>query len=404
MKHVLFRFSAVCVATLFFAGVNGRLQAQVAPEASSATSRPATSPEDLSQAELLKAYQQLRDQLHATQLAIALANSRAEAEATSRAQVTALAEKLEAMKAGMAAERDRQQAERDRQQVERERQQAEMHRTNERVLWIAGVFGGVGLIALLLLPMYQMRAINRITELATVRPQLPAPNAQTALLPADAAVPSDQAATTSSQRLISALNRMEQRIMELETTASAPLKTASAPSAPSAPPASPASPASPTPPATVSLVAASPTAKTVNEPPSPPAPASGPAAVAASPQRTPADDDQAAWIAVLLNKARTLLAANKPLDAVACYDEILKLNRCEPEALIQRGAALERVNRFEEAIECYDRAIKFTDKVTLAYLHKAAACNRAGRYEDAVECFEQALQLEEKEAKSAAPA
>ena len=397
MKHVLFRFSAVCVAALFFAGVNGRLQAQVASEASSASSRPAASPEDLSQAELVKAYQQLRDQLHATQLAIALANSRAEAEATSRAQVTALAEKLELMKTAMAAERDRQQVERDRQQAERERQQAEMQRTNERVLWIAGVFGGVGLIALLLLPMYQMRAINRISELAAVRPQLPAPTPQNALLPADAAAPADQAATHSSQRLISALNRMEQRILELETTASAPIKTASVPPAPP-PPA--------TPPATISLVAASPTAKTVNEP-SPsaaPAPVPVPAPIAAPPQRTPADDDQAAWIAVLLNKARTLLAANKTLDAIACYDEILKLNRCEPEALIQRGAALERVNRFEEAIECYDRAIKYTEKTTLGYLHKAAACNRAGRYQDAVECFEQALQLEEKEAKSSAPA
>lgn len=400
MKHVLFRFSAVCVAALFFAGVNGRLQAQVAPEASSTSSRSAASPEDLSQAELLKAYLQLRDQLHTTQLAIA--TSRAEAEAASRAQAAALAEKMESIKTAMAAERDRQQAERDRLQAERERQQAEMQRTNERVLWIAGVFGGVGLIALLLMPMYQMRAINRITELATVRPQLAAPNSQTALLPADTAVPSDQAATNSSQRLISALNRMEQRIMELETTASAPIKTASVPPAPPTPP---SAPASPTPPATISLVAATPTAKTVNEPPPPAAPAPAPApAAAASPQSTPADDDQAAWIAVLLNKARTLLTANKPLDAIACYDEILKLNRCEPEALIQRGAALERVNRFEEAIECYDRAIKYTDKITLGYLHKAAACNRAGRYQDAVECFEQALQLEEKEAKSATPA
>jgi tetratricopeptide (TPR) repeat protein len=399
MKHVLIRFSAVCVATLFFAGVNGRLQAQVAPETSSASSRPAASPEDLSQAELLKAYLQLRDQLHTTQLAIA--SSRAEAEATSRAQAAALAEKMESIKATLAAERDRQQAERERQQAERERQQAEMQRTNERVLWIAGVFGGVGLLALFLMPMYQMRAIHRITELAAIRPQLPAPNPHAALLPSETAAltPSDQAVTGSSQRLISALNRMEQRIMELEATASAPIKTPKAEPPPSA---------APTSHATISMVAVSPTAKTVNEPPVPPAPSPAPvqasAPVATPPARTAADDDQAAWIAVLLNKARTLLAANKPLDAIACYDEILKLNRCEPDALVQRGAALERLNRFEEAIECYDRAIKYTDKITLAYLHKAAACNRAGRYQDAVECFEQALQLEEKETKSSTPA
>jgi tetratricopeptide (TPR) repeat protein len=368
MKHVLFRLSAVCVATLFLVAVSGQLQAQAAPETTSA--KPA-SPEDLSQTELLRAYLQLRDQLHTTQLAIA--TSRAEAEAASRAQAAALAEKVDSIKTAMAAERDRQQAERERQQVERERQQAEAQRTNQTVLWIAGAFGGLGVLAMLVMPLFQMRTINRIAEMSAVHRQLAAPNAP-ALLPAEAPVPSDQPVTQSSQRLISVIDRMEQRIMELEHTAS------------SAPP-KPAAAAIPAP-VTVSM-AASPTASAASD--------------SNTSRRNSAANDQATWIAVLLNKARTLLGSNKVLEAIACYDEILKLDRLHSDAMINKGAALERVNRFEEAIECYDHAIAANQKVTLAYLHKAAACNRAGRYQDAVECFEQALQLEEKETKTTVP-
>jgi tetratricopeptide (TPR) repeat protein len=370
MKHVLFRLSAVCVATLLLVAVRGQLRAQTAPETTSA--KPA-SPEDLSQNELLRAYLQLRDQLHTTQLAIA--TSRAEAEAASRAQAAALAEKVDSIKSAMAAERDRQQAERERQQVERERQQAEAQRTNQMVLWIAGAFGGVGILAMLLMPIFQMRTINRMAEMSAGRPQLAAPASQ-ALLPAEAPVPSDHPVSTSSQRLLSVIDRMEQRIIELEHTASStPPKPAVAIPAP----------------LTVSM-ATSPTAS-----------AASTASDGNASRRTSAANDQATWIAVLMNKARTLLGANKVLEAVACYDEILKLDRRHSDAMINKGAALERVNRFEEAIECYDHAIAANQKLTLAYLHKAAACNRAGRYQDAVECFELALQLEEKETKTTVP-
>ena len=112
----LFQFGVLCAA-LFLTVDRSESRAQAPAETPSVKT---PSPEELSQAELLKSYLQVRDQLHATQLAIA--NTRAETEATARAQATAIAEKLEAIKSAMEAERQRQQVDTLRANAERERQ------------------------------------------------------------------------------------------------------------------------------------------------------------------------------------------------------------------------------------------------------------------------------------------
>ena len=111
--------------------------AQPAPDSSAA--RPAA-PEELSQSELLKAYLQVRDQLHATQLAVL--NNRMESEAASRAQAAALTERLEAIKVAMDAERERQRKEVERAEADRLRLQQEAEQSNRIVLWVAAAFGG----------------------------------------------------------------------------------------------------------------------------------------------------------------------------------------------------------------------------------------------------------------------
>ena len=46
--------------------------------------------------------------------------------------------------------------------------------------------------------------------------------------------------------------------------------------------------------------------------------------------------------------------------------EILRIAPRNPEALVKKGAALERMTRDEEAIRCYDRAIEADGSLTLA--------------------------------------
>lgn len=336
-------------------------------------------PEELSQAELLKSYLQVRDQLHATQLAVV--NNRVEAETSARVQAAAISEKLEAIKSAMAAERERHQIETQRLNAERERQQLESQRSIRTVLWVAGTFGCLGLLAMLLMPLFQWRAINRMAEATAGRLQLA--GGTPALLVADAPHPSDQAVTSASQRLMSVMERMEARIVELETTASTPLPPA---------PELPRGTAGSAPRATVTVATdagelrrdatEAVTVTTGGKPPE-------------SPSRSAQPSDQVSRISTLLSRARAFTAANNPREAVAAYDEILSLNPNHSDALVKKGAALERLMRNEEAIKCYDRAIEVDEKMTIAYLYKGGVCNRLGRYDDALECYELAMQAQE---------
>lgn len=360
MKSValLSRLGALCVVLLCLPLVAGAASAPTPGSAPSAESNRPPSPEELAQAELLRSFLQLRDQLQAAQLAIV--NNRVEAETNARVQTAAISEKLEAIKAAMAAERDRHQAETQRLMVERERQQVETQRSMRTVLWVAAAFGAFGLIAVLLAPFLQMRAMNRISDLAGLRPELTSGNS-TALMPPDGAPLPDRTVSQSNQRLMSVIDRMEKRILELEQTATPPVASTTT--------------------TTTTMV---PTAVTTVSNGS-----------AEEPPRN-ADGGQSAWIAVLMAKGRSLLSMNKAQEAVACYDEILKLDPAHTEALVRKGAALERMNRFEEALFCYNRAIESDQRNVLAYLHKGGVCNRLERYDEALECYEQAMLVEEK--------
>jgi tetratricopeptide (TPR) repeat protein len=337
-----FNFGALCVAFLLLATF-GAARAQPASE----TAPPARAA-NLSEAELLKSYLQVRDQLHATQLAIA--NGRAETEANARAQATAIAEKLEAIKSAMESERQRMQVETLRNNAERERQQIEAQRSNRTVLWVAIGFGAIGLLAMLLMPLVQLRTINRIAEVAKQHTATPH---NAGLLTAEAEPLPGETVALSNQRLMTVIERMEKRIFELENTTVHPLPAA----------------------ATVDV-------KTTTN-------GLHPETV------TSTTTDQVALITVLLGKGKFLVSTNKAKEAVSCYDEILRLDPNHAEALVKKGAALERLKQDDAAIRCYDRAIEINQRMTLAYLSKAGVCNRLGRYDEAMECYELALQTEE---------
>ena len=347
---LLFRSGALCVALLVVAP----MRAQAAQTPAESSTGKSMNPEELSQVELLRSYLQLREQLHLTQLAIA--NNRAETEATARAQAAAITEKLESIKTAMEAERQRQQVETLRINAERERQQIDAQRSNRTVLWVSVGFGALGLIAMLLMPLVQWRTISRLAEVtqrAPMHPQVPLLGGDTEPLPGPSV-------TNSNQRLMSVIERMERRIHELEATAVQPITVPTTPVAPATPAAKPTNGAEP-----------------------------APAAAATGPS------DAAARITALLGKGKFLLSTNKPKEAVSCYDEILALDSSHAEALVKKGTALERLKQDDAAIRCYDQAIRVNQKMTLAYLSKAGVCNRLGRYDEAMECYEQALQTED---------
>jgi len=337
---MLSRFAALAISLLVLGSGRASLRAQAAPEAPPAK---AASPEDLSRDDLLKSYLQLREQLHAAELTIV--KNRLESEAAARAQAAAVTEKLDALKTDMAAERDRQQLEARRQAAERERQQAEAQRAYRNVLYLASAIGGVGLLAMLLTTLFQWRSITRIAEVTALRPQLPEAS-RLGLLPGESAPPAGETVVQSNQRLLSVVRRMERRIAELEETAARPLPGA---------------------------------AEDLSE-------------TADPPRRRPAPaDDRTTRIAALVGKGWSLVNRNRAAQALACFDEVLKLEPEHADALVKKGLAHEQLKQDREALECYDRAIKADPKLTIAYLSKGRVCNRLQRYDEALESYEHAL-------------
>jgi tetratricopeptide (TPR) repeat protein len=101
--------------------------------------------------------------------------------------------------------------------------------------------------------------------------------------------------------------------------------------------------------------------------------------------------DLQARIAARLEQGQSLLKQNDWEAAVHCFDEVLALAPSHSEALVKKGAALERLKKLNEAFECYDRAIAADESMTVAYLHKGGLCSRLERFKEALECYEKAL-------------
>ena len=327
----LLRFGALCVALLFLVAGRGDARAQV----SNAIALPL--PEHISEAEQLKA-QNLRLQAQLREAELAIERNRAEAQEAARAQAAAITEKLNTIQVAIDAERKRA-------QEELSRQREDLQRSNRTLLWVAATFGCVGLLAMLGTAIFQWRATNRLAEVAPVRGQLSAPPSQ-ALLTAGDELPG-KAVELSNQRLMSVIDRLERRVFELEHTAAKPLSGTAT--------------------AAVDAEPATPTAET---------------------------GSNAARITLLLGKGQSLLDAEKPEEALVCYDEILALDANYPEALVKKGAALERLKKDDEALSCYDRAIAADGTLTIAYLYKGGVYNRLERYNEALECYEQALRAQ----------
>ena len=98
-----------------------------------------------------------------------------------------------------------------------------------------------------------------------------------------------------------------------------------------------------------------------------------------------------ARVSAWLEQGQSMLKQNDWQAALQCFDEVLALDPNHGEALVKKGAALERMKKLSEAFECYDRAIAVDESMTIAYLHKGGLCSRLERFKEALECYEKAL-------------
>jgi tetratricopeptide (TPR) repeat protein len=283
----------------------------------------------------LRSYLQIQDQLR-TSLS-ALEKNRQEAEAAAATNSQALEERLRTMEKTFADGR-----------LE---QMRDTERSDRMILLAAGIFASIGFLVLLLAAFLQWNAVNRLSAAAA---SLSAAHSPQLLGMGSAQLPPARALEQSSTHFLALIERLEQRIHELESNVKP--------------------------------------AKSLSESDFVNGDANGTHAESSSGEISPPGAaGQASAINVLLSKSQTLIKLDKPEAALGCLEEVLALDPGHADALLKKGAALERLQRFDEAIQCYDRAIAQDNSMTMAYLYKGGVFNRTERYSEALACYEQAL-------------
>jgi len=251
-------------------------------------------------------------------------------------------------------------------------QAAVIQSSNKTVLIVAGLFAGVGLVALMSIVALLMRTLGRFSELANNAARgavfgagHPAP----ALGPGDMVNVNATAVEQASGRFQHAIEHLQKRIFELEHAA----QPGAIESGKAAVPQKTVETLGP-----VSAINIS------------PLPAHDVVAV-----RKPGEPtDATSRTGLLLGKGQALLNLDQAEQALECFDEILALDPNNTEALVRRGLALERLENWEKALECYDRAIALDSALTVAYLYKGGVCNKLQRHREALESYEHALRAE----------
>ena len=238
-----------------------------------------------------------------------------------------------------------------------------MQSSNRLVLTVAGTFAGLAFLAALSTGYFQWRTIRAWAQVSTrssMARKLSPGSAVAALAAADQFSATGNPVESSNLRLLAAIEQLEKRIQDLDQSSRSASKLPE--------------------PAVIAgdrghLVPTSKCDRT-------------------SEKSEPSGTNGDARISRLLTQGQSRLKDNDSEAALQCFDEVLSLNPNHSEALVRKGATLERLKKVNEAFECYDRAIAVDGSMTIAYLHKGGLCNRLERFKEALECYEKALRTQ----------
>jgi tetratricopeptide (TPR) repeat protein len=327
-----------------------------------ATNGPGRGPEGVTDADALRAYLALQEQVRSTQQA--LEKNRQETEALLARSAADVSAQIKTLTQSL--------------NDQRTRELEAVQGTNRLLLIVVGAFALLGFLAMLMTSWLQMRALNRLADFS-----LNPSNRQavSGLIPGGSLI-SNAAAAQANTQLFGALDRIERHMQELERHTAVPQVAPSG-----------AVPA-PTAPATTTTPAATPPRPEMSG--SEHGSANGHESHNGHAAASPVATDK---VAVLLAEGQSLLSLDQPAAALECFEKVLTQDPAHAEALVKKGAALESLHRLEEALECYNHAIAADESLTIAYLQKGGLYNRLERYEEALACYERALQTQDHSAR-----
>jgi tetratricopeptide (TPR) repeat protein len=232
--------------------------------------------------------------------------------------------------------------------MQRTRDLKNLQNSQQFTLVMICLVAGLGIAGVAAMSIYMLRYIHRRTEMVGTAHPIGVPYAAGALGNGNTRLAGPDPAAQSSAQLLGALERMEKRMIELESVT--------------------------------------------------PAETNGAFLHAGQSDLAPearAQTDLQARVSLLLGKGQSLLSLEQFDEAIACLDEAIALDPTNAEAFEKKGTALEKQGHLDEAIENYDRAIVLDDSLTMAYLCKGGVYNRLDRYSEALQCYEQALRAQQ---------
>lgn len=314
-------------------------------------------------AESLRSYLLIQEQLRNTQIAIE--KNRQEAEAAALHNAEQLQTRLDGIQKSLAAQRLD--------------ELKNIQKSNRTVLLAAGAFLVIGFVVLIAAAFLQWTVVNRLAAITTGLPEgglLGQGRATAALGMGEGEMLPGPALEESSSRFLNLVERLEQRIHDMETSVQPQAHLTNGDRSNGS---------------NGTLISANGESNGSDNGTNLEAPAGADEVTA-----QPVVVDKAGTITSLLGKGQTLLKLDKPEAALACFDEALAIDPDNTDALVKKGAALERLQRLIEAVDCYDRAIATDNSMTMAYLYKGGVFNRMERYTEALECYERALKTQDK--------
>jgi len=100
----------------------------------------------------------------------------------------------------------------------------------------------------------------------------------------------------------------------------------------------------------------------------------------------------------LYNKGISLFTLGKFKEANSCFDNILKIEPHDIEALLYKGIVFGELNKYDDAINCFDEIIAINPKMVEALYCKGTTLNRLEKHNEAIECFNKALEIDPRNA------
>ena len=99
-------------------------------------------------------------------------------------------------------------------------------------------------------------------------------------------------------------------------------------------------------------------------------------------------------------KGNELYAAGRYMDAVASFDEALKLHPRLASAWAARGLSLNALHQYQDAIRCYDESLRLDSRDPAVWHDKGNTLCAIGRLESALNCYNEALIIDPRDARA----